>query len=56
MEGDRAEVRVRLRAAADQLPFDAGFEPTEAFTLVEEDGVWRLTGEPWPLYSCREKT
>ena len=56
VEGDRAEVRVRLRAAADPPPFDAGFESTEAFTLVEEDGVWRLTGEPWPLYSCREKT
>lgn len=55
MDGGRAEVRVRLRTMAEPLPFGGGgFSSTEAFTLVEEDGGWRVTDDPWPLYSCRE--
>ena len=52
-QAGQVEVLVRLRTAADPLPFDDGLSSTEAFTLVEEDGAWRLTGDPWPLYSCR---
>jgi hypothetical protein len=48
-----AEVRVRLRSMAGPPPFgDGSYESDEAFYLVEGDGGWRLTGEPWPLYHC----
>ena len=24
----------------------------ESFTLIDEDGTWHLTGEPWPVFAC----
>jgi hypothetical protein len=53
VSGQRAEVRVRLRTTAEPFPLEGGgYSSTEAFTLVEEDGAWQITGEPWPLVSC----
>jgi hypothetical protein len=49
----QTDVRVRLRSVAEPFALD-DFTSTETFSLVEEDGVWRLTGEPWPLYACAE--
>jgi hypothetical protein len=49
----QADVRVRLRTATDPFALD-DFTSTETFTLVDEGGTWRLTGSPWPLYSCPE--
>lgn len=48
-----AEVEVQLRALAGPDPFGTDYLSTEVFDLVQEDGQWRLTGSPWPVYECR---
>jgi hypothetical protein len=49
---DRAEVRVQLRSATDPLSLESPDSPIETFVLIEDDGPWRIAGDPWPLYSC----
>ncbi len=53
VDGDEAEVVVRLRTAAEPDPFGGGYETSETFDLIREDSVWRFTGQPWPVYDCR---
>ena len=50
-----ATVSVILRFGGSG-PFDAGWENYEVFFLVEEDGFWWITGDPWPYFSwnCRQ--
>ncbi len=48
----QADVRVQLRSTADPLPFESMDPSVETFTLVDDDGPWRITDEPWPLHSC----
>lgn len=52
VEGDSARVEVNFSFTSDG-PFDT-YEYTEErpFELVREAGEWRITGEPWPVYSC----
>ena len=52
VDGDEAEVVVRLRTAAEPTPFGERYEATETFDLIREDTTWRLTGQPWPVYDC----
>lgn len=49
---DRAEVRVQMRSTAQPLPFEAMNTSIETFVLVMENGSWRITDDPWPLFSC----
>jgi hypothetical protein len=53
IDGDEAEVVIRLRTAAGPGPFGGGYEATETFDLLREDTAWRVTGQPWPVYDCR---
>ena len=53
LDGDEAEVIVRLRTAAEPDPFGGGYETSETFDLIREDTTWRVTGQPWPVYDCR---
>lgn len=48
----RAEVRVQVRSTADPLPFEAINTSIETFVLIDEEGAWRITDDPWPLFSC----
>jgi hypothetical protein len=52
VDGDEAEVVVRLRTAAEPDPFGGRYESTETFDLIREGTTWRLTGQPWPVYDC----
>ncbi len=49
----RASVQVRLRFS-DQGGFGGAWENWERFELIETDGFWYITGDPWPYFrwSC----
>lgn len=48
----RADVRVQLRSTAQPLLFEAMNTSIETFVLADEEGAWRISEEPWPLFSC----
>ena len=51
VHGDTAEVRVRITESYGDAPFNSNESShTEVFALVREDGQWRFTDSPWPLY------
>lgn len=50
-----AEVRIRFRSVPAPDPLGGDFSFRERFSLVEEAGAWRLTGDPWPLFFCPER-
>lgn len=47
---ETAIVNVRIRFGTGG-PFGSGWESFESFELVSEDGLWLITGEPWPYFS-----
>jgi hypothetical protein len=51
--GDRAGVEVKLRFG-DPGGIGSGWETWERFELIESDGFWYITGDPWPYFrwSC----
>lgn len=51
-----ARVRVEIVHSSAGGPFET-YEYTQerTFRLVREDEEWRLTGEPWPVFSCPEE-
>jgi hypothetical protein len=53
---DLTIVNVRIRFGTEG-PFGSGWETFESFELVSEDGMWWITGEPWPhfFFACRER-
>lgn len=53
---DVAWVDVTLRFGGGG-PFGGGWESWEQFALVERDGFWWITGEPWPYFAweCRDE-
>lgn len=53
VDGDEAEVVVRLRTVAQPDPFGGQYETTETFDLTRENATWQLIGQPWPVYDCR---
>jgi hypothetical protein len=47
------EVEVRMRTIEGPAPFGGGsYTTTEVFTLTEENGQWRISEDPWPIYDC----
>lgn len=46
---DRAFVDVTMRFGTEGL-FDSSWETFESFTLVNEDGFWWITEDPWPHF------
>lgn len=51
---DGVEVDVRLRQVQGPDPLGGGgYEQTETFELIDVDGLWRITGRPWPVDVCR---
>jgi hypothetical protein len=53
VDGDEAEVAIRLRTAAEPDPFGGGYATTETFDLTREGSTWLVIGQPWPVYDCR---
>ena len=54
--GTTAVVTVQVTESGGAGPFDEGFSHSERLLLVREDGAWRLSGTPWPLYACPSET
>jgi hypothetical protein len=54
VDGGEARVTVLVRSlAGPERLGGTGEATTETFELVQQDGEWRITGEPWPVYECR---
>jgi hypothetical protein len=53
--GINTVVTVRLMFG-DAGPFGSGWEQPERFILVERDGFWYITQDPWPYFrwSCEQ--
>jgi hypothetical protein len=47
--GENTLVRVTLRFG-DQDPINPGWEQPEQFVLVDRDGSWYITQDPWPYF------
>lgn len=53
VDGDRVTVRLDVVSASGG-PFDASeWTNQETLELRQVDGQWRVTGTPWPVYTCR---
>ena len=54
-EGSVTRVGVRLRFG-DQGLIGSSWELSEVFSLVRSEGVWVISGDPWPYFawSCEE--
>ena len=50
MQDDTAEVDLRVEEGSG---LDGTWSHTEIFTLRRDSGTWLITGEPWPIYSCK---
>lgn len=48
---DRARVKVMIEYLSSDL-FNNYYTEETVFRLLKEDGDWKLTGIPWPLYEC----
>lgn len=53
--GGRALVDVTMRFGNGGI-FGGGWDSREVFVLVQRDGVWWITEDPWPYFSfeCRD--
>ncbi|MGV8846189.1 hypothetical protein [Tessaracoccus sp.] len=50
MKDDTAEVELRVEEGSG---LDGTWSHIEVFTLRRDSDTWLITGEPWPLYSCK---
>ena len=51
LDGDRAEVKVRVTETTGSGPFDSGsYDHDETFDLVRVNGAWLIDGPTWPIY------
>lgn len=48
--GERAQVKIRIRYASDDL--FGGWSEDHSIGLSRVNGMWKITGVPWPLYEC----
>lgn len=53
--GDRAVVLVDITEGDGGGAFGEGWSHEERFVVVREGTTWRLSGSPWPMYSCLEQ-
>jgi hypothetical protein len=53
IEGDKAFISVDVDLSSGG-PFDDYYSETHNFRLERENGVWKILGIPWPMYSCEE--
>lgn len=51
--GATARVVVEISESRDGLLPGSTYDHRETFDLVNRDGRWLVSGEPWPLYVCR---
>lgn len=51
--GDKAFIEISVDISSGG-PFDDYYVETHNYRLAQENGVWRILGIPWPLYSCEE--
>ncbi len=53
VDGDRAVVTVDVtEGSGDDLFGSSGYSHTERITVERADGVWKIAGSAWLLYSC----
>jgi len=51
--GDKTIVNARITTIRTDSPFGSSeYSRIERFTLIEEDGSWRFTSDPWPYQGC----
>jgi len=50
---EHVEVEVRITENYGGGLFDSGYSWTTTFVLIQEDGDWRFSEMPWPLYCSR---
>ena len=48
---DAAVVRVSIQQG-DPIMMGDNFEERQSFRLLKENGQWKISGIPWPLYDC----
>jgi len=53
IESDRAYIDVAVDISSGG-PFDDYYTEKHTFRLSRENGIWKILGIPWPLYSCDE--
>ena len=51
LNGDHATVQVRIEHASGD-PFGGTWSEQQFFELVKVGGSWRISGNPWPVWSC----
>jgi hypothetical protein len=51
IDGDRSTVRIAADFPGGD-PFGGSYEERHTLRLVQVEGMWKLTGIPWPLYDC----
>lgn len=51
IEADAAYVKIDANTSSGG-PFEDGYNESHTYRLVKENGAWRLTGIPWPLWDC----
>ena len=54
VDGDRADVEVGIAPSSGEVILGAEQFERHSFRLAGGPGQWRITGQPWPLYSCDE--
>jgi hypothetical protein len=47
-----AEIEVRVAIRGGESPFGDGYDTEELIVLEQEDGEWRISEPPWPLWWC----
>lgn len=50
--GNSAIVRVSIQRETDTFMDSGILDEQPAYRLIKEQGQWRITGIPWPLYDC----
>ena len=53
IEGGKSFISVAVDLSSGG-PFDNYYSETHNFRLERENGVWKILGIPWPMYSCDE--
>jgi hypothetical protein len=53
IESEKAYIDVAVDISSGG-PFDDYYTEKHTFRLSRENGIWKILGIPWPLYSCDE--
>ncbi len=51
LDDSRARVKFQIETPSG-APLDSYYTEEQVIRLVDENGTWKITGIPWPLYDC----